>query len=138
MSSSSVDGPHSWCISVGVKVSAVYMSKNCIRAHKAGLQRLGAVLCVFSAVWFRSQSNDTVMYLVWVPCVCHSHTAALQGMLRGCLRNQADSRLCLTSPESASATRSWCAKPFSSEQVSSLSQAAASENGRDSVNKGNN
>lgn len=92
------------------------------------------------AVWFRSQSNITVTYLVAVVCVCgsHSHIAVLQGVLRGCLRNQTDSRLCLTYPESASATKIWRAKPSSSEQVNSLSQAAASENGRDFVNKGNN
>lgn len=75
------------------------------------------------AQWFRSQSNPTVMYLVVVACVSVSfkHSCSA-GHLEGVFE---DSRLCLTSAESASAPRIWHAKPSSSERVNSLSQAAA-------------
>lgn len=67
MSSSSVNGPHSWCISVGIKVSAIYMRKNCTYAHKAGLQRLGAVLCVFCVLCV-SGLKATLQPCIWYWC----------------------------------------------------------------------
>lgn len=132
MLSSSVNGTY-LCIPVGIKASTICMSKNSTCAHKA----VGScIVCFLHAPWFRSQSSLTVMYLVVVACVSVSfkHSCST-GHLEGVF---ADLRLCLTAPESASAPRIWCAKPSSFEQVNSLSQAAASENGRDFVNKGNN
>jgi len=67
MSSSAVKGPHNVYI-YRVKVSAIYVSKSSACAHRAGLQQLGAILCI-SSVQFRSQSNVTVKYLVEVACV---------------------------------------------------------------------